>query len=76
MPCGMELLRERRGTLAEVARKLGLTRAAVGKWVKVPAEHVVAVETITGIPREALRPELYIRIPSGYRLIPDPEATE
>jgi len=63
MASGMELLRERRGMVAEVARGLGLTRAAVGKWVRVPAEHLIAVERITGIPREALRPELYIRVP-------------
>ena len=61
--CGVELLRERRGLLSEVARGLGMTRAAVTRWTKVPAEYVVEIERISGIPREALRPDLYIRAP-------------
>lgn len=28
-------------------------------WKKVPAEQVVEVERITGLPREELRPDLY-----------------
>jgi DNA-binding transcriptional regulator YdaS (Cro superfamily) len=47
--------------LAEVARGLGITRAAVVKWDKVPAERVVEIERITGIRRELLRPDLYQR---------------
>ena len=57
----MALIRARRGLLAEVARVLGVTRATVAKWDVVPAERVVEIERITGIPREALRPDLYIR---------------
>ena len=59
MANGMDLIRARRGLLAEVAHSLGLTRAAVVKWPQVPAERVVEVERITGIPREQLRPDLY-----------------
>jgi len=57
----MALIRAQKGLLAEVARALGLTRAAVVKWTEVPAERVIEIERITGIPREALRPDLYIR---------------
>jgi DNA-binding transcriptional regulator YdaS (Cro superfamily) len=56
---GMALIRAQRGLLAKVAHDLGLTRAAVVKWDKVPAERVVDVEHSTGIPRERLRPDLY-----------------
>lgn len=59
MATGMELLRAKRGLLAQVARALGLTKAAVGRWERVPAERVVAVERITGISRKLLRPDLY-----------------
>jgi DNA-binding transcriptional regulator YdaS (Cro superfamily) len=45
--------------LAKVAYGLGLTRAAVLKWQEVPAERVVDIERISGIPREKLRPDLY-----------------
>jgi DNA-binding transcriptional regulator YdaS (Cro superfamily) len=56
---GMDLLRAKRGRLAEVAHGLGMTRAAIVKWRQVPAERVVEVERITGIPREQLRPDLF-----------------
>jgi DNA-binding transcriptional regulator YdaS (Cro superfamily) len=62
--CGVELLRERRGLLSDVARGLGLTRPAVTRWKQVPAEYLIEIERISGIPREALRPDLYIRAPS------------
>jgi DNA-binding transcriptional regulator YdaS (Cro superfamily) len=59
MSSGMALIRARRGLLAQVAHGLGVTRAAVVKWRDVPAERVVEIERITGIPREQLRPDLY-----------------
>ena len=42
-----------------LARSLGITHGAVNQWRRVPAERVVAVERITGIAREKLRPDLY-----------------
>jgi DNA-binding transcriptional regulator YdaS (Cro superfamily) len=59
MDAGMALIRSQRGMQAEIARGLGLTRAAITKWQRVPAERVVAVEKITGIPRQLLRPDLW-----------------
>lgn len=56
---GMALIRSHRGLSAKVARGLGLSRGAVAMWRLVPAERVVAVEAITGIPRDQLRPDLY-----------------
>lgn len=56
---GMELIRQKRGMLAKVARECGITRAAVVKWSQVPAERVVAVEAATGIPRQSLRPDIF-----------------
>ena len=58
MTDGMDLIRAQRGMLAKVAHGLGFTRAAVTKWDKVPAEHLPAVERITGIPRHELRPDI------------------
>lgn len=55
----------RRGATAQIAAALGITHAAVRQWgERVPAERVVEVERITGIPREALRPDLYRRDPA------------
>jgi len=44
---------------SELARQLGLTRATLYNWKRVPAERVVEVEKITGISRTKLRPDLY-----------------
>jgi DNA-binding transcriptional regulator YdaS (Cro superfamily) len=55
---GMDLIRSRRGLLAEVARGLGLTRGAVTRWHRVPAERLAEIEALTGIPRERLRPDI------------------
>jgi hypothetical protein len=60
MTDGMALIRNQRGMLAKIAHGLGFTRAAVAKWSRVPAEYVVKVEEITGIPRHRLRPDLHI----------------
>jgi hypothetical protein len=56
---GMERIRAHPGLLAEIARALGITRAAVAKWARVPAERVLAVEGVTGISRHDLRPDIY-----------------
>lgn len=49
-----------RGAKARIAAQLGVSHAAIQQWgSRVPAERVVAVEQITGIPREKLRPDLY-----------------
>lgn len=56
---GMALIRAKRGGLAAVARGLRISGPAVVKWKKVPAERVVDIERITGIPRQQLRPDLY-----------------
>jgi DNA-binding transcriptional regulator YdaS (Cro superfamily) len=50
-----------RKLIRRIAEGLGLTTQAVYAWDRVPAEKVVRVEEITGIPREELRPDLYER---------------
>jgi len=66
-----DLLRQRSGGLAGLARHLGISRPVVYRWEKqgdeypprragqVPAELVIQIEEFTGIPREELRPDLY-----------------
>jgi DNA-binding transcriptional regulator YdaS (Cro superfamily) len=55
----MDRRRAHKGLLLRVARELGVTRAAVTKWRRVPAERVLAVERISGVSRHDLRPDLY-----------------
>ena len=42
-----------------LARQLGITPQAINAWRRVPADRVLQVEKITGVPRQALRPDLY-----------------
>ena len=49
------------GNRSRLAKAIGLTREAVRRWTRVPAERVVAVEKATGVPREKLRPDLYAK---------------
>lgn len=57
-----EYLSAERGRIAALARELGITHAAVRQWDgHCPAERIVDVERVTGIPREQLRPDLYRR---------------
>lgn len=47
------------GGIRPLARALGLDHTAVLRWTRVPYEHIIRIEEITGVPREVLRPELY-----------------
>ncbi len=48
-----------RGTRLRVAKACKITHGAVSQWKRVPAERVLDVEKITGIPRHLLRPDIY-----------------
>jgi DNA-binding transcriptional regulator YdaS (Cro superfamily) len=49
------------GGKTELARMLGINRQALYQWRKIPAERVVEIERLTGMRREELRPDLYLR---------------
>jgi DNA-binding transcriptional regulator YdaS (Cro superfamily) len=59
MDSGIEKAVKAAGTIAALARKLGITRAAIHQWPRVPPNRVIQIEQSTGIPREELRPDLY-----------------
>lgn len=61
IPMGMARIRAERGLIFRIARALGISRNAVGKWKRVPAERVLAIEAFTGISRHDLRPDIYPR---------------
>ena len=42
-----------------VARALNITKSAISQWRVVPLDRLAEVSTVTGIPREKLRPDLY-----------------
>jgi len=53
------------GSISELARKLGLSQPSISNWTRVPAERVISVESLTGVSRVALRPDLYGEAKSG-----------
>jgi len=55
----LELAIKAVGGYSALAARLGLTKASVHQWKRVPAERVLAVEAATGVPRQQLRPDLY-----------------
>jgi DNA-binding transcriptional regulator YdaS (Cro superfamily) len=65
----MKLIRSRRGLTSQLTREIGLSRGAISQWRVVPADKLVDVERISGIPRHILRPDLVP--PPGYELPPE-----
>lgn len=47
------------GGVGALARAIGVSQPSVSTWRRIPAERVLAVETVSGVPRTALRPDLY-----------------
>lgn len=48
-------------TITNFARGLGVARRDVYRWKQIPGDLVVKAEVISGIPREELRPDLFVR---------------
>jgi DNA-binding transcriptional regulator YdaS (Cro superfamily) len=44
-----------------IAECLCISGPAVSQWERVPPGRVIAIEKLTGVPREELRPDLYPR---------------
>jgi TorA maturation chaperone TorD len=51
------------GGVSELARQLGISQPSVSNWTRVPAERVMSVETLTGVNRVLLRPDLFGETP-------------
>lgn len=47
------------GGVRALARSLGVSQPAISSWKRVPADRVLSVEALTGVPRSDLRPDLY-----------------
>jgi DNA-binding transcriptional regulator YdaS (Cro superfamily) len=55
----LKLAIEQAGGYRALARKLGIRYQSIQSWQQIPAERVIAVEKITGLAREMLRPDIY-----------------
>lgn len=56
---GLQQAIDAAGGIAALARKLGIAQPSVSNWTRVPAERVISVESLTGVARDVLRPDLY-----------------
>jgi TorA maturation chaperone TorD len=56
---GLNQAIEAAGGVSELARRLGVAQPSVSNWTRVPSERVVSVESLTGVNRVVLRPDLY-----------------
>lgn len=48
--------------VTRMAKELGVTRQTIYNWLfsgKIPAEKVIAIEILTGLPRTTIRPDIY-----------------
>ena len=58
-PSGLSKAIKAAGGLSSLARLLDITPQSIIKWRKIPRKRIVAIEQLTGVPREQLAPELY-----------------
>lgn len=56
---GLELAIKAAGGVGSLARGLGIAQPSVSAWSRIPAERVLAIETLTQVNRFVLRPDLY-----------------
>jgi TorA maturation chaperone TorD len=56
---GLEQAIKAAGGIASLARAMGIAQPSVSAWSRIPAERVLAVESLTRVHRFVLRPDLY-----------------
>lgn len=56
---GLELAIKAAGGVASLARGIGIAQPSVSAWTRIPAERVLAIESLTQVERSILRPDLY-----------------
>jgi len=69
---GLEHAIKAAGGVGSLARALGIAQPSVSAWSRVPAERVLAIESITKVSRFTLRPDLY----GAGRIAPESDETQ
>lgn len=46
-----------------MAKHLGIKHPSLHSWRRVPGQHCLEIERLTGIPRETLRPDIFAPTP-------------
>ncbi|MEN5278108.1 Cro/CI family transcriptional regulator [Brucella sp. TWI432] len=50
---------EKAGGVLTLARALNIKHPSIYRWTRIPPEHVLKIEEVTGIPCSELRPDIY-----------------
>lgn len=50
---------DRVGGITALAALLDISKSAVSQWERVPANHVLRIEQLTGMSRHTLRPDIF-----------------
>jgi len=56
---GLEQVIRTVGGIRGLSRLLGISQPAISNWKRIPADRILQVEAVTGVPRSVLRPDLY-----------------
>jgi TorA maturation chaperone TorD len=56
---GLQQVIRTAGGVRGLSRLLGISQPAVSNWTRVPADRILQVESLTGVPRFLMRPDLY-----------------
>jgi TorA maturation chaperone TorD len=56
---GLEQVIRTAGGVRGLSRLLGISQPAISNWKRVPADRILQVESLTGVPRAIIRPDLY-----------------
>jgi TorA maturation chaperone TorD len=56
---GLQLAINAAGGIAALAKRLGISQPSVSNWNRIPADRVTSVESVTGVSRALLRPDLF-----------------
>src|SRR6516225_8395504 len=70
---GLRTAIETVGGVRALASLLGLHSQTIYHWRRVPAERVVQIETVTDVPRNVLRPDLYEGWSNSAKQDPPPD---
>ncbi len=71
---GLEQVIRTAGGVRGLSRLLGISQPAISNWKRVPADRILQVESVTGIPRFVIRPDLYGATPMEQALDPIEQA--
>ncbi len=63
----VEQAAEKAGGIVELSRQLGIKHNSMYCWNRVPAEHVLKIENITGVSRHEIRPDVFGDAPRKKR---------